>query len=133
MIKLFFCKFFQFSKYIGNATSDDPYAFKAMGILTFFLSLNAFTIIGYYKALIEHSASILISTFLEILIILSIGCINYFFLLKDKKYESIYENFEKNPKISGRRGTWLTIFYMIATITIMSGLIWVGRMNIKGF
>jgi len=102
-----------------------------MCILSLFLSLNVLTIIGYYKAIIDHSDHILIPEVYEIAIIIIIGVVNYFFFYKDKKYEVIYHEFKKNTPINGARGTWITILYMIITIAMLFSLIWLSRMNIK--
>lgn len=119
-----FCKFFQFSKFIGNANDDNPYAFKAMCIFTLFLSLNVFTIYAYYKCLIEHSNIILFSKGIEVIIIFLTGAALYYAFLRDKKYELVFEKFKHNSKISGRVGTWITIAYMVATICFLLSVIW---------
>jgi hypothetical protein len=103
--------------------------FKAMCILSLFLSLNALTIIGYYKTLVEHSDHVSIPSAYEIIIIISIGVVNYFFFLKDKKYELMYEEFKKNTSMSGARGTRITVLYIIITLAMLFSLIWLSRIN----
>ncbi len=118
-----FYKFFQFSKYIGNV-DDDSYAFKSVAILSLFISLNFFTVVAYYRCLIEHVNEMQFSRILEVLIVIGIGALVYFIFYKDKKYESYFEKFVKQSKFKGRIGTWLTILYMIGSILFLTSTIW---------
>jgi hypothetical protein len=124
ILSLFFCKFFQFSKYIGNAADDSPYAYKAMWILTVFLALNVLTLYAYYKCFFENSNDFFLSKAIEIVVVLLIAVALYLAFLRGKKYSAIYEEFRQNQHFSGRFGTWVTILYMAATVALLTSLIW---------
>jgi len=118
-----FYKFFQFSKYIGNV-DDDSYAFKSVAILSLFISLNFFTVVAYYRCLIEHTNDLQLSKIVEVLMIVGIGALVYFIFYRDKKYEIYFEKFIAQSKFKGRIGTWLTIFYMLGSILFLISPIW---------
>jgi hypothetical protein len=116
-----FCKFYGFLKE----------SFNAMGFVTILLSLNVFTIIGYYKTIVMHSDQIMIPTIYELLIVVSIGIYNYAYFLSGKKYEAMYEEFQRDKSMGGNGGTRSTALYIIITLVMLISLIWLGRMNIK--
>lgn len=121
---LIFSKLFMFSKNIGNS-DDDLYAFKAVGIFTVFLSFNIFTILAYYKCLIIKTNAIMPNTFISLLLVFSIGFSLYLFFIKEKRYINIYNQFIKNKKLNGNRGTVITSSYLIVTILLLISLIWI--------
>lgn len=124
IFKLLFCKFFQFSEYIGNSTDDGVYAYKSMGILTLFFSLNIISLCSYYKFFIDHSKNIFLSRSLEIIVIVIVGAFFSILFLKDGRYRDMYKEFKDNTEINGKKGTWVTIFYIAATVLLLMSLIW---------
>lgn len=124
ILRLLFCKFFQFSDYIGNATDDGDYAYKAMCILTLLFSLNIISLCSYYKCFVLHSENIFLSKGLEIIIVVMVGVFFSILFLKEKKYKSMVEEFNANTEMNGKKGTWITILYIIATILLSMSLIW---------
>ena len=118
-----FFKIFQFSKLIGNA-DDDSYAFISVSILSLFISLNFFTVVAYYKCWMQHVNEMQLSRLLEVLIVLAIGELVYFIFYKGEKYKIYFEKVVQQSKFKGRKGTWLTIFYMIGSIGFLVSTIW---------
>ena len=123
---LIFFKYFQFSKKIGNVDDDGTYAFKAVGIMTLFCALNLFSLIGYFKCLVEHSNSILLPTIYYIAILVMIGTIFYLCFLRNNKYVQLFEKIEKDSQLKGLAGTLITIAYMTLTIIFLMGLVWIN-------
>jgi hypothetical protein len=75
-IVILFYKFFQFSKYIGNA-DDDSYSVKSVAILSLFLSLNFFTAVAYFNCLIQHLEPLQLSIIVQVLSVVLIRIIIY--------------------------------------------------------
>jgi O-antigen/teichoic acid export membrane protein len=118
-----FFKIFQFSKLIGNA-DDDSYAFKSVAILSLFISLNFFAVVAYYRCWIKHVNEMQFSRLIEVLIVLAIGILVYFIFYRGEKYKIYFEKVVQQSKFKGRKGTWLTIFYMIGSIALLASTIW---------
>ena len=123
LFSVVFYKFFQFSKYIGNV-DDDAYAFKSTSLLCVFISLNLFTLIAYYNCLVRHASNLELSKILEGFIILIIWAVILFIFYKDGKYKIHLEKINNLPKYSGRFGTYITLFYMIGSVALLSSIIW---------
>jgi len=105
--------------------------FNAMGLLTVLLSINIFTVVGYYKTLFMRESSILLPLVYEIIIVIIIGIIDWIYFLKGDRFRLIYERYKQNPLMSGTKGTRITILYIIMTFGMLVSLIWLARMNIK--
>jgi hypothetical protein len=120
---ILFFKFFQFSKSIGNA-DDDSYAFKSVAILSMFLSINFFSLVAYYKCWIKHDNEIQLSRSYEALCTLAIGILVYLIFYTNQKYERHFEKVIQQSRFKGRQGSWLTIFYLIASIVFLASIIW---------
>jgi hypothetical protein len=115
LLTIVFCKIY------GLIKED----FNAMGFVTILVSINVLSVIGYYKVLIMHDPNFLIPRIYEIAICVGIGVMNFLFFLKDNKYVTIYQEFTDNPRLSGRRGSWITAAYVVGTLAFSAGLIWV--------
>ena len=102
------------------------YAFKAVGIMTLFCALNLFSLIGYFKCLVEHSNSILLPTIYYIAILVMIGTIFYLCFLRNNKYVKLFEKIEKDSQLNGLAGTLIMIAYMTLTIIFLMGLAWIN-------
>ena len=107
-----------------NLVKED---FRAMCILSMFISLNVFTLIGYYKTLIQHSSIIILPTLYNVFVVVVVGIFNYFYFLHNKKHEELKESLVFNKKESKRVG----FFYPVITLMALISLIWLGRMNIN--
>jgi hypothetical protein len=123
MLNLFFYKFFQFSKAIGNARDDGPYAFKAMGILTVFVGLNAITLVAYFNCLVRHASNIFPSTYVMATIALVIYFCFYRYFLFEDRYVTVIQGIGEKQKLKGSWGTWTTIFYMVLTFAFITSTI----------
>jgi hypothetical protein len=104
--------------------------FNALGLLTILLSLNIFTVSGYYKTLIQGSSHIMLATPYELIIILIVGTALYLTILKGEKYKIVYEKFKQDPT-SSKKGSRITAIYLIGTLVLLTSLIWIARVNIK--
>jgi len=116
LLIIVFCKFY------GSLKED----FNAMGLLTVLMSTNIFTIVGYYQILILHEKNIMLLKIYEIPTIVIVGVFNYLFFLRNKKYEIMFKEFKQNPSMSGVKGSFITATYIIVTLGILAGLIWVN-------
>jgi hypothetical protein len=105
---------------IYELTRDD---FNAVGLLTVLISLNIFTVIGYYETLVRHHGSVRTGTASEILIILSILVFVYINFSKGKNARIAYEEFKQKP-IGGQKGSCITFIYILVTLILLTGLIW---------
>ena len=116
-------KIFQMSKFIGNA-EDGAYAFKSVAILSLFLSLNFFTVVAYCKCWIWHENELRFSRLLEVLVVLAIGSLVYLIFYNGKKYKINFQKIVQQSRFKGRKGTWLTILYMIGSLAFLGSTIW---------
>jgi len=105
--------------------------FNAMGLLTVLLSINIFTVVGYYKTLFLKESNFLLPLAYEIIIIIIVGIISWIIFLKDDKFKSIYKRYKQNPSMNGAKGSWVTGSYIIITLGMLVSLIWLGMMNMK--
>lgn len=101
----------------------NAYAFKAVAILTVFVSFNLFSFIAYYKCLIQNSESIQLPLILQIFIILSIFSLLNFFFVVNEKYKLIVEKISNNERWKGKNGTVAVMSYMILTILFLLSII----------
>jgi hypothetical protein len=72
----------------------------------------------------QHVNEMQLSRLLEVLIVLAIGALVYFIFYKGEKYKIYFEKVVQQSKFKGRKGTWLTIFYMIGSIAFLASTIW---------
>lgn len=111
--QIIFCKF-------KSVVKDE---FSAMALLTSFLSVNLFTIIGFWKVIFLKSEHITIPRIYQISIVLAIGLINYFFFLSNQKHIAICQDSRTNSGFIGKRGNWLVLAYVGLSFILLISLV----------
>lgn len=116
-----------FCKFYGLLKEE----FNAMGLITILISINLFSVIGYYRTLVLKKPTIQLPITYEIIIVILIGIFNWIYFLKGNKFKLIYEKYNQNSIMSGAKGTLISITYVIVTFGMLVSLIYLARMNIK--
>ena len=110
---IIFCRF-------QTLLKDD---FSAMAVVAYLLSLNAFTLIGYYKSLFQHSNLSKVPLFYAIIIMLLAGILTRFILLGAGKGKIVFKELKQSIIAKDKKGTWLTAAYIIGSFALMFGII----------
>jgi hypothetical protein len=104
-----------FSRFLVVLKDD----FSAMSVLAYFLSLNIFTSIGYYKIVFQHSCLSEVPLFYALIIMLVVGLFTHFVFLKKLNALRFTKDISASRKGKSRSGKWITLVYMIVSFTLM--------------
>jgi hypothetical protein len=118
--KLIFCKLYQ---WIRQLNVDDLPQYTTLSIYSILLSFNALSIVGYGKYFIEGVPVNVFSKVYALMLFLGVMAALYLYFVKKRRYIEFYKNYSKtilNKPIS----SILTIMYMVLSILLFIGLIW---------
>jgi hypothetical protein len=104
-----------FSRFLVVLKDD----FSAMAVLAYFLSLNVFTIIGYYKIVFQHSCLSDVPLFYALIIMLIVGLFTHYVLLKKLNAPRFLKDIDSSPIYKSSIGKWITLVYMTVSFTLM--------------
>ncbi len=91
---------------------------SATAVVAYFLSLNIFTAIGYYKLLFQHSSLEEVPLYDAFIIMLLAGAFAHFVLLKGTKKQVFLNGTSSIPV---KKGVFATISYMVLSFSLMLG------------
>ena len=126
LIKYLFFNLYSWYYKDGNHNKSITPWFQAVAGLSIGGILWVFLFIAIYYHYVLNSFQIKIPTFVFILIVLILFSINYFLLIKDRKYEYIYieyKHFDETGKIKGRIIAIMFIVFPGLLLLILS-LVW---------
>lgn len=112
MVNFFAIVFFRFKMVLKDDLS-------AMGIVTYLLSLNIFTLVGGYKCMVQHSNLSNVPLFYALLIMLVTGLVTRFIVLGPVFTKNMISDFKECIIAQTTKGIWLTIVYAIASFSLM--------------
>jgi hypothetical protein len=108
-----------FSRF-NTVLKDD---FSAMAVIAYFLSLNIFTIIGYYRHFFLHSTLSEVPLFYSLIIMLLSGIFTQAVIFKKIKQDLHLQNKKQALIAKETKGTWITLVYSLTSFVLMLGAV----------
>ena len=122
LFKIFFCKTYQFFKYLDVDTIPE---YSAISILSVLLTLNLVTLYFYIRWLAGYHAKVNIPIGLVAFIFLATMGICYLLIVKDGKYIRLYKTFSKSKINTEGTASLIAISYFLLSFCAMFSVIWV--------
>jgi len=97
--------------------------FSAMAVIAYFLSLNIFTIIGYYRHFFFHSSLSEVPLFYSLIIMLLSGVFTQSVIIKKIKHELYLQKMKQEFIAKEKKGAWVTLFYALTSFGLMLGAV----------
>ncbi|HVM89735.1 MAG TPA: hypothetical protein VMT76_16215 [Puia sp.] len=116
MLNFFAIVFFRFRMLLKDDLS-------AIGLVTYFLSLNIFTILGSYKYLFQHSHLSDVPIAYALLIMIATGLFTRFVLLQGFFTGNMFKEFRENLIAKTKKGRWLTMIYAVLSFVLMLAVV----------
>ena len=108
-----------FSKFYMLLKDD----FSAMAVLAYFLSLNIFTVIGYYKILFQHSSLNEVPLFYAFIIMFFSGVFTQLVILRKLKQKLYLKKTQQSSIAKRKTETWITLIYMVSSFALMLSVV----------
>lgn len=108
-----------FSRFYAVLKDD----FSAMAVIAYFLSLNIFTIIGYYRHFFLHSSLSDVPLFYSLIIMLLSGIFTQAVIIKKVKQELYLQTIKQAFIAKKKKGTWITLVYALTSFGLMLGAV----------
>jgi hypothetical protein len=105
-------------------SKDNLYHYTAMYLLSLLIFLNCITVIAYYRCLLQHASMLFPSRATVLSIAFLIAGINYFYFVRNKKYESHFEELDRRLNLKNNSGTFITVAYSTVTLGLLFSTIW---------
>jgi hypothetical protein len=94
-------------------------SFSATALVSYLLSLNIFTVIGYYETFFQHSRLSDVPLFYAIIIMFLAGLFTHYVLLKKIKGQHFIEKVKQSLSAGWGKSTWITVAYVIGSFVLM--------------
>jgi len=97
--------------------------FSAIAVVAYLLSMNVFTIIGYYKIFVQHSSLGAVPLFYIFIIMISAGLFTRFILLNTSRHKFFFKELKQSLIAKSKTGTLVTIAYVIGSFVLMFSIV----------
>jgi hypothetical protein len=97
--------------------------FSATAVLTYFFSLNIFTVIGCYQHFFLHSSLSELPLFYSLIIMLLAGIFTKTVILKSIKPQLYLKKTNQSSFANGKTAAWITFLYVISSFVLMLSVV----------
>ena len=120
-LKVLFFKLFAFAKRGGNKRKSDA-TFTSLLLVSLTIDFNIISIFTYLECFLWHRENLIRSNIFLFFILISVPVFIYSYLRYDKRFDALFLEYKEDIRMSGRQGTWLSIFYILFTLCLFISL-----------
>jgi|ERR1700757_186390 len=117
ILKYIFYRFYSLMVSVGNV---DVAQYYSILLITFLLTINIFTCIGFSYVFIGKAIKLSASKLNICLEFIALTSLLYFLLVKDNKHLKIIEYYKNETKQQQKTGMTIAISYIVFSIALMS-------------